>query len=117
MLKLQSMEAGYGESMVIRDVNLEVRPGQIVCLMGRNGVGKSTLMKSIMGLIKPRSGTIHYHGRRHHVRLHQIAAPSQVSATCRKAVKYFLNLPSRKIFYLGLEAAIRSEKETARHPL
>ncbi|WP_420848613.1 urea ABC transporter ATP-binding subunit UrtE [Paenibacillus oryzisoli] len=46
--------------MVIRNVNLEVRPGQIVCLMGRNGVGKSTLMKSIMGLIKPRSGSIHY---------------------------------------------------------
>lgn len=60
MLKLQSIEAGYGESMVIRNVNLEVRPGQIVCLMGRNGVGKSTLMKSIMGLIKPRSGHIHY---------------------------------------------------------
>lgn len=60
MLKLQGIESGYGESMVIRNVNLEVRPGQIVCLMGRNGVGKSTLMKSIMGLIKPRSGSIHY---------------------------------------------------------
>lgn len=60
MLKLRGIESGYGESMVIRNVNLEVRPGQIVCLMGRNGVGKSTLMKSIMGLIKPRSGSIHY---------------------------------------------------------
>jgi urea transport system ATP-binding protein len=60
VLKLQGIESGYGESMVIRNVNLEVRPGQIVCLMGRNGVGKSTLMKSIMGLIKPRSGSIHY---------------------------------------------------------
>ncbi len=66
MLKLQSMEAGYGESMVIRDVNLEVKPGQIVCLMGRNGVGKSTLMKSIMGLIQPKSGNDPLHGRRHH---------------------------------------------------
>ncbi|WNR45601.1 urea ABC transporter ATP-binding subunit UrtE [Paenibacillus roseipurpureus] len=60
MLKLQGIEAGYGESMVVRNVNLEVRAGQIVCLMGRNGVGKSTLMKTIMGLIKPRSGSMHY---------------------------------------------------------
>ena len=63
VLNLQKMEAGYGESMVVRDVNLEVKPGQIVCLMGRNGVGKSTLMKSIMGLIQPKSGTIHYNER------------------------------------------------------
>lgn len=63
VLKLHGIEAGYGESMVVRSVNLEVKPGQIVCLMGRNGVGKSTLMKTIMGLIKPRAGTLHYEGR------------------------------------------------------
>ncbi|NQX68867.1 urea ABC transporter ATP-binding subunit UrtE [Paenibacillus alba] len=63
MLNLQKIEAGYGESMVIRNVNLQVKPGQIVCLMGRNGVGKSTLMKSIMGVIKPKSGSISYHDR------------------------------------------------------
>ncbi|TXK77545.1 urea ABC transporter ATP-binding subunit UrtE [Paenibacillus sp. N3.4] len=60
MLKLASIESGYGESMVVRHVNLHVQPGQVVCLMGRNGVGKSTLMKSIMGLIHPKSGSIHY---------------------------------------------------------
>lgn len=60
MLKLHNIEAGYGESMVVRNINLEVKSGQIVCLMGRNGVGKSTLMKSIMGLIKPKSGAITY---------------------------------------------------------
>ncbi|UJF32308.1 urea ABC transporter ATP-binding subunit UrtE [Paenibacillus hexagrammi] len=63
MLNLERIEAGYGESMVIRNVHLKVEPGQVVCLMGRNGVGKSTLMKTIMGLIKPRSGTISYCGR------------------------------------------------------
>lgn len=46
--------------MVVRNINLELKPGQIVCLMGRNGVGKSTLMKTIMGLIKPKSGVITY---------------------------------------------------------
>lgn len=60
VLNLQKVEAGYGESMVIRNVNLRVQPGQIVCLMGRNGVGKSTLMKSIMGLIRLKSGSVHY---------------------------------------------------------
>ncbi|MEW9700656.1 urea ABC transporter ATP-binding subunit UrtE [Paenibacillus sp. SI8] len=63
MLNLQKVEAGYGESMVLRHVSLRVKPGQIVCLMGRNGVGKSTLMKSIMGLIRLRSGSIHYNER------------------------------------------------------
>ncbi|MBD0383473.1 urea ABC transporter ATP-binding subunit UrtE [Paenibacillus sedimenti] len=60
MLDLQRLEAGYGESMVIRNVNLRVNPGQIVCMMGRNGVGKSTLMKSIMGLIRLKSGSVFY---------------------------------------------------------
>ncbi|WP_284644617.1 urea ABC transporter ATP-binding subunit UrtE [Paenibacillus silviterrae] len=59
-LELTDIEAGYGESMILRGVQLKVRPGQVVCLMGRNGVGKSTLMKTIMGQIKPRRGTIRY---------------------------------------------------------
>ncbi len=46
--------------MVLRSVQLKVEPGQVVCLMGRNGVGKTTLMKTIMGLIKPRSGKVVY---------------------------------------------------------
>jgi urea transport system ATP-binding protein len=59
-LELSDIEAGYGESMILRSVQLKVRPGQVVCLMGRNGVGKSTLMKTIMGQIKPKRGTIRY---------------------------------------------------------
>jgi urea transport system ATP-binding protein len=59
-LELTDIEAGYGESMILRGVQLKVRPGQVVCLMGRNGVGKSTLMKTIMGQIKPKRGTIRY---------------------------------------------------------
>ncbi|WP_426454834.1 urea ABC transporter ATP-binding subunit UrtE [Paenibacillus sp. S-38] len=62
-LELQHLEAGYGESMILRDVSLTVKPGQVVCLMGRNGVGKSTLMKTVMGLIKPKRGTIAYGGQ------------------------------------------------------
>ncbi|MBM7569326.1 urea ABC transporter ATP-binding subunit UrtE [Paenibacillus sacheonensis] len=62
MLAVQQLEAGYGESVILRGVTLQVRPGQVVCLLGRNGVGKTTLMKSIMGVIKARKGTVAYKG-------------------------------------------------------
>ncbi|ACS99240.1 urea ABC transporter ATP-binding subunit UrtE [Paenibacillus sp. JDR-2] len=62
MLAVQQLEAGYGESVILRDVTLQVEPGQVVCLLGRNGVGKTTLMKSIMGLLKARKGTVAYNG-------------------------------------------------------
>ena len=63
MLKIDHLESGYGESMVLRDVSLSIKPGQIVCLMGRNGVGKSTLLKTMMGLIRPKKGSIQYDGK------------------------------------------------------
>jgi urea transport system ATP-binding protein len=59
LLSMQGVDAGYGESPVLRNIDLEVLPGQVVCLMGRNGVGKTTLMRTIMGLIRPMRGTIH----------------------------------------------------------
>ncbi|WP_214627133.1 urea ABC transporter ATP-binding subunit UrtE [Paenibacillus agaridevorans] len=62
MLAVQQLESGYGESVILRNVSLRVKPGQVVCLMGRNGVGKTTLMKSIMGLLKARGGGVSYKG-------------------------------------------------------
>ena len=58
MLIINHMSAGYGESNVIKDLNLEVADGKIVCLIGRNGVGKSTTLKGIMGPIKTPSGSV-----------------------------------------------------------
>ncbi|WP_248927881.1 urea ABC transporter ATP-binding subunit UrtE [Paenibacillus hamazuiensis] len=63
MLSIDRLEVGYGESAVLRDVSLEVRAGQVVCLMGRNGVGKTTLMRGIMGLLRARSGSVRFAGR------------------------------------------------------
>lgn len=60
MLKIEHLMVGYGESMILRNVTLQMEPGQVVCLMGRNGVGKTTLMKSITGLLKPKQGSIEY---------------------------------------------------------
>ena len=58
MLQISSLNVYYGESHILRNVDLSVPEGQMVCLIGRNGVGKTTLLKSIIGLIRPRSGTI-----------------------------------------------------------
>lgn len=58
MLKIQSLNQFYGESHTLWDVNLDVLPGTCTCLMGRNGVGKTTLLKAIMGLLTVTSGTI-----------------------------------------------------------
>ena len=63
MLDIQNLSVSYGETLILRDVNLQVQPGQVVCLMGRNGVGKTTLLKSIMGLLRPRSGQIVFEGK------------------------------------------------------
>ena len=49
MLHVSSLNVYYGESHILRDVDLSVPPGEMVCLIGRNGVGKTTLLKSIMG--------------------------------------------------------------------
>ncbi|EZH65118.1 urea ABC transporter ATP-binding protein [Bacillaceae bacterium JMAK1] len=60
MLELNRIESGYGESAVLRDVSLTIPKGKLVCLLGRNGVGKSTLLKTLMGLIKANHGQIAY---------------------------------------------------------
>ena len=58
MLKIEQMDAYYGESRVIPRLNLQAKKGEITCLIGRNGVGKSTTLKSIMGLVKTPTGRI-----------------------------------------------------------
>lgn len=58
MLQVSGLNVYYGESHILRNVDLSVNQGQMVCLIGRNGVGKTTLLKTIIGLIQPRSGTM-----------------------------------------------------------
>ncbi len=53
----------YGQSHILRSIDFEVLPGQTIGLMGRNGMGKSTLLKSLMGLVKPSSGQVHVKGQ------------------------------------------------------
>ena len=58
LLEIQGLNTYYGESHILRDVDLSVQAGEMVCLIGRNGVGKTTLLKSLIGLLKPRSGDL-----------------------------------------------------------
>ena len=58
MLKVEGLNVYYGESHILRDVKLDVRPGEVFCLMGRNGVGKTTLLKTLMGLLPARAGRV-----------------------------------------------------------
>ena len=62
MLNIKNLNQFYGESHTLWDVDLDVLPGTCTCLMGRNGVGKTTLLQSIMGLLPVRSGTIFFEG-------------------------------------------------------
>lgn len=63
MLKLSSIESGYGETRVIHGLDLEVRKGTVHALLGRNGVGKSTTLKTIAGLLAPSAGDIVLNGQ------------------------------------------------------
>jgi branched-chain amino acid transport system ATP-binding protein len=63
LLKVQGLHAGYGRSPVLFDVNLQVAPGEIVGLLGRNGMGKTTLVRTVMGLIRPTAGSVSLAGQ------------------------------------------------------
>lgn len=74
MLKVTDLNQYYGGSHILRGLSFEVRPGEITCLLGRNGVGKTTLLKCLMGLLPAKSGVISWqeqriNGRRPHQRV------------------------------------------------
>ena len=60
ILQVSGINVYYGESHILRSVDLSIAPGEMVCLIGRNGVGKTTLLKTIMGLLEARTGMITY---------------------------------------------------------
>jgi len=64
MLELKDIVTHYGAMMALKGVSLEVKKGEIVCLLGGNASGKSTTMKSILGLVRPTEGSVHFEGKR-----------------------------------------------------
>ena len=62
LLEVKSLNTYYGESHILRDVDLNLKSGEMICLIGRNGVGKTTLLKSLIGLLKVKKGEINFIG-------------------------------------------------------
>ncbi len=78
ILTTKSLNQFYGESHILWDLDIEIKQGSCVCLMGRNGVGKTTLLKSIMGLIPVRSGEILFEDQPLHNKSAAIRAQSGI---------------------------------------
>ncbi|MGL5082885.1 MAG: urea ABC transporter ATP-binding subunit UrtE [Microcoleaceae cyanobacterium] len=115
MLQILGLNAYYGESHILRDVDLTVLPGQMVCLIGRNGVGKTTLLKTVIGLLRARTGTIQFAGQSM-TRL----TPDQ---RARLGIGYvpqgreiIPRLTVKENLLLGLEACSRTKKRTKEIP-
>lgn len=61
-LALEAVSSGYGEAVVVRNAALSLQPGEVFALLGKNGMGKSTLLKTVMGFLRARTGRIHVFG-------------------------------------------------------
>ena len=79
-LVLDRVEAGYGDTVVVEDISLAVPPGGTLAVLGRNGVGKTTLLSTIMGHTTRRAGRIEFAGA-------DIAAHASASASCRRSAR------------------------------
>jgi branched-chain amino acid transport system ATP-binding protein len=110
MIHAGKLNTYYGDSHVLRDVSLELPPGCALGLLGRNGMGKSTLLKTIMGLVKPRSGSVQVMGQDMTAR-----APYEVA---RLGIAYvpegrgiFANLSVRENLAMAARAGVDGTRE------
>jgi branched-chain amino acid transport system ATP-binding protein len=74
MLAVRDLHTYYGDSHILRGLDFDIHEGEVVTLLGRNGMGKTTTIKSIMGIVSPRAGLITMNGTRlEHLRIHEVA--------------------------------------------
>ncbi|WP_018924830.1 urea ABC transporter ATP-binding subunit UrtE [Salsuginibacillus kocurii] len=102
MLALDNVQAGYDESMILHDVTFRLSENQVVCVLGRNGVGKSTLIKTIMGVLQAEQGRIDFAG--------EDITKTKPAERAHKGISYvpqgreiFSNLSVEENLTLGLE--------------
>lgn len=106
MFKIDLLNVSYGESHVIHDVSFQVKPGETLAIMGRNGMGKTTLLKSLIGLLPSSSGLI------------EISGSAVQNLQCHQRVKHGLAFvpQGRMVFpYLTVEENILSGSEYSGH--
>jgi urea transport system ATP-binding protein len=115
MLSIQDLNVYYGESHILRDVDLNVAPGKMVCLIGRNGVGKTTLLKTIMGLLPARGGEIYFEG----TPLNKVPTDRRVKAGIAyvpQGREIIPRLTVEENLLLGMEARAWGRKKTDKIP-
>ena len=103
LLTVSGLDCFYGEVQVLHGLELTLRKGEILCLMGRNGAGKTTTLKAIMGLVKPRAGSIRMGG----VELTGLAAhevPKQGIGYVPQGRRLFAEMTVRENLEIGLNA-------------
>ncbi|VDZ88956.1 ABC transporter [Lelliottia amnigena] len=88
MLQVNELNQYYSGSHILRGVSFEAPNGEVTCLLGRNGVGKTTLLKCLMGLVPARSGEIIWQGKKLPT-LNRIIACSPVWRMCRRGARFF----------------------------
>ena len=109
MLELRNINVFYGNVQVLRDLSLALEAGSVLCLLGRNGAGKTTTLRAIMGLLKPRSGSISLDGAdltalpAHELPRHGIAYVPQ-------GRRLFAELTVRENLEIGLMARHKGQK-------
>ena len=113
VLQAQSLVAGYGGRPVLSDVSIQVKAGEVLCVIGHNGAGKSTLMRSLFGLTRPVSGKIFVDGKElaHHV---PRVLASHGIALMPEGRGIFPGLSVREIFDLALWSGSIAEAERPR---
>ena len=89
MLRLDKVSAAYGAVTALRDIDIEVEAGEIVALIGSNGAGKSTTLKTISGLVRPSGGTIEFQGEDDHRAVARKTSWRAASSRCPKAAGSF----------------------------
>ena len=113
MLQVSSIDAWYGGVQVLRDLSLSVDAGEVLCMLGRNGAGKTTTLKAIMGLVRPRSGSIRLDG----VELTALPAhevPRQGIAYVPQGRRLFAELTVAENLEIGLMARGRGRQTLER---
>lgn len=107
MLKVDKLNVFYDQIHALRDVSLQVEPGQIVSMVGSNGAGKSTLMLTLAGVLKPRSGSIYYNEKKMPAEPHYVL--SQGICLVPERRRLYANLTVKENLLMG--AYLRRDKE------
>ncbi|SDE99740.1 ABC transporter ATP-binding protein [Limimaricola pyoseonensis] len=105
ILSVQGLHAHYGKSHILQGVNFDVAPGEVVSLLGRNGSGRSTTMKSVMGLVPPSSGRVLLRG--------EDLAGQRSFTVCRRGIGY---VPEERDIFLNLTVDENLEMGRQRGP-